>query len=98
MDKEKLVGSWLHQLREVFELAKVGTPSDKKKYRTEGFLHAMRLSGIVCDDEINQLIEALHYDVFGESVRDRKQKKAALNALKQTDQDAYYAIPAIERN
>lgn len=97
MDKNQLVDIWKQQLHDVFALVKAGQPDDKKKYRAEGFLHALRLSGVVSDREVNDIIEQTHQDVFGESVAERQARKATLNTLKENDPDAYFNIPAVER-
>ena len=97
MNTARLVTFWQAAMREVFELASAGTPDDKKKHRAEGFLHALRMAGVLTDEEITDSIEILHQEVFGESVKERKQRKAYLETLKNSDPDAYFAIPAVER-
>ena len=39
----------------------------------------------------------LHIEVFGETIDARADRKRKLNALKESDPDAYLEIPAIER-
>lgn len=97
MDKAQLIDIWKQQLHDVFSLVKAGRADDKKKYRAEGFLHALRLAGLVSDKEVNDIIEQTHQNIFGESVAERQARKATLNTLKQSDPDAYFDIPAVER-
>jgi len=97
MEKSNLVSHWRKQLEDVFTQALNGQPDIKKQYRAEGFLHALRLAGVLDDEEANRLIENIHLSVFGESVAARQQRKSSFKDLKNDDPDAYFDIPAIER-
>lgn len=74
-----------------------GKPDDKHKYRTEGLIHAARLLGVLSASAIQEMIEAEHQRVFGESVAERKARIASFETLKESSIDDYYKVPAIER-
>lgn len=65
--------------------------------KTEGLLQAARLLGVMDSDEVNQLIDNEHINVFGETVHQRKERKKSLAELKEVSPDDYFSIPAIER-
>ena len=85
------------EVRKSFERTRAGQPDDKFKYRAEGLLHAARLLGLASTEQLSELLEAEHQVVFGENVAARQARKAALTELKETDPDAYFYIPAVER-
>jgi hypothetical protein len=85
------------ELRKIFERTRAGQPDDKLRYRAEGLLHAARLLGLASAEQLSELLEAEHQAVFGESVATRQARKAALTELKETDPDAYFDIPTVER-
>ncbi len=97
MNEKQLIEHWRKDLRVILQLTKDGKPDDKKKHRAEGFLYAIRMAGLISSDEATRIIEEVHYQVFGESVEQRKERKDALRILKAEDPDAYFAIPTIER-
>ena len=52
---------------------------------------------LLTKEEGKTLIADLHINVFGETIEERADRKRKLNALKESDPDAYLEIPAIER-
>lgn len=97
MTREEFIDSCKTQLTEVYQNTKAGTPDNVKKYRTEGFIHAGQVIGLISRDDARQIIESTHLVVFGESVSQRKDRKASFEELKENSPDEYYEIPAIER-
>jgi hypothetical protein len=97
MDNVGLVEAWKKQLREVFVLVSDGKPDDQKKHRAEGFLHALRMAGVIDSKDAERVMEKIHEEVFGETIAARRERKAGLSALKNDDPDAYFDIPTIER-
>ena len=85
------------QLVRVYSKAQAGTPDDRLKHRAEGFIHAGQVIGLITAEEALAIIESTHRDVFGETVQQRRARKASLAELKQHSPDVYYEIPAIER-
>ncbi len=97
MNKQKYLESCEVQLLSLFELAKKHKKDDKQKYRTEGFIHAGRLLGLISDEEAKTLMEAAHFEVFGESMASRQNRKATLQEAIEQGDDNYLNIPAYER-
>ena len=60
-------------------------------------MHAGEVLGVISNEEGKRLIADLHLQVFGETIDERATRKRKLNALKESDPDAYIEIPAIER-
>ncbi len=85
------------EVRKSFERTKTGQPDDKLKYRAEGLLYAARLLVLASAEDVKSMLEVEHQSVFGESIAARQERKAALTELKETDPDAYFDIPAVER-
>lgn len=85
------------EINKIYQNSIEGKPDDKHKHRTEGLLQALRHLDILTQAQIGQMVEDEHQAVFGVSVAERKAQKALLAALKNTDPDKYYEIPAIER-
>lgn len=86
------------EVRKSFERTRAGQPDNQLKYHAEGLLHAVRLLGLASAELLSEMLEAEHQAVFGESVATRQARKSALTELKETDPDAYFAIPAVERS
>lgn len=97
MDKQAFIQYCAEQVKAVFIAAKKGKTDDKLKHRSEGFLLAGELLGVVTKSEAFELIEQEHIAVFGETSAQRAERKHDLQALKQKSPDAYFDIPAIER-
>lgn len=85
------------QLIKLYTASKNGKKVDAEKYRVQGFMHAGEVLGVISNEEGKRLIADLHLQVFGETIDERATRKRKLNALKESDPDAYIEIPAIER-
>jgi hypothetical protein len=85
------------QLVSLYTASKEGKNVDADKYRVQGFIHAGELLGVISKKQGRALIADLHFQVFGETIEDRAKRKSKLEALKESDPDAYIEIPAIER-
>jgi hypothetical protein len=97
MDREDFIGYCSEQLKHLFSSTKNGKPDIRLKHRTEGLMQAGELLGAISRKESSELIEKIHYDVFGESTADRAKRKKLLTELKKSSPDEYFEIPAIER-
>ncbi|MBA6414982.1 hypothetical protein H4J50_03050 [Colwellia sp. 6M3] len=62
---------------QVFELASQHKKNDKQKCRTEGFIHAGKALSVISHNEV-AAIEQAHFDIFGETIDDRRSRKASL--------------------
>lgn len=85
------------QLVNLYTASKEGKNVDADKYRVQGFMHAGELLGVISKKQGQALIADLHFQVFGETIDERARRKNKLEALKESDPDAYIEIPAIER-
>ncbi|MCZ8529909.1 hypothetical protein [Alteromonas sp. PRIM-21] len=96
-EKQKFLDACKTQLVSLYKASKDGKKVEAEKYRVQGFMHAGEVMGLISKEEGKALIADLHLEVFGETINERAQRKRKLEALKETDLDAYFAIPAIER-
>ncbi len=98
MNKQAYLQSCYQQLVQVFELATQHKKDDKQKFRTEGFMHAGKALGVISHDDAVAVMEQAHFDVFGETIGDRRSRKASLKeAIARGDND-FINIPAYERS
>ena len=56
-----------------------------QKYRLEGFLDAGILMGLVTYKELDEIIEAKHMSILGESITERKERKRYSHKSEQFD-------------
>lgn len=96
-EKQLFLDACRKQLVSLYNASKEGKKVEAEKYRVQGFMHAGELMGLISQKEGKALIADLHIEVFGETINERAQRKRKLEALKESDLDAYFAIPAIER-
>ena len=96
-EKQTFIDACTTQLLILYKASKDGKKVEAEKYRVQGFMHAGELMGLISKEEGKALIADLHIQVFGETIDERAQRKRKLDALKESDLDAYFAIPAIER-
>ena len=97
MTKEEYLSHCYIQLKAIFELAKNNKKDDKQKFRTEGFIHAGKVIGLISNEDALMVMEKAHFDVFGESINLRKNRKENIkNAIAKGDEN-FINIPAYER-
>lgn len=97
MNKEKYLDSCREQLVKIFNPAKNHTKDDKQKFRTEGFIQAGKVLGMITNEDAIDVMEKAHFDVFGESMDSRKNRKASLKEAVARGDDNFINIPAYER-
>ena len=74
--KQKFLKNLEAQLRESMTAARAGEKiAAADKYRCEGFMQAGVELGLVSDEEIQELIKAVHLSVYGESITARRGKE-----------------------
>ena len=98
MNKQQYLQSCYQQLVQVFELATQHKKDDKQKFRTEGFMHAGKALGVISHDDAVAVMEQAHFDVFGETIDDRRKRKASLKEAIARGDDNFINIPAYERS
>ena len=74
--KKKFLKNLEAQLRETMTAARAGAKiADADKYRCEGFMQAGVELDLVTDEEIQELIKAVHVSVYGETIVARRGKE-----------------------
>ncbi|WP_141235465.1 hypothetical protein [Pseudoalteromonas sp. NBT06-2] len=98
MDKQTFINSCYSQLAGILKNAKNHQKNDKQKHRTEGFIQAGKVLGLISNKEAIDLMEKAHFQVFDESIESRKSRKATLKEAVARGDDEYIDIPAYARN
>ena len=96
-DIEKYLANCRSEINKVYQLSKQGKPNAELKAKTEGFVSAGVVLGIISAPQAQEMMENIHFEVFGETVAERKQRKASFAEMKLTDPDGYFELPAITR-
>ena len=74
--KKKFLKNLKAQLHETMTAARAGAKiSDADKFRCEGFMQAGVELDLVTDEEIQELIKAVHVSVYGETITARRGKE-----------------------
>lgn len=97
MNKKEYLDCCQEQLMAIFNLAKNHKKDDKQKFRTEGFIQAGKILGVISHEDAINVMEKAHFDVFGESIDSRKNRKASLKEAVARGDDNFINIPAYER-
>jgi hypothetical protein len=86
------------QFIDIFTTSKAGKDTTELRLRAQGFIHAGELLQLCSRSEIQELMDARHYEVFGCTYAQRKPKESERRqqALKQGDYD-YFDEPAFNR-
>lgn len=98
MNKEKFKEICKEQLVEIFAMAKAHKKDDRQKFRTEGFIQAGKVLGLISHEEASTIMEEAHFAVFRESIASRKARKAKLKEAVALGDEEYINIPAYERS
>lgn len=86
------------QFRDLFQTSKAGKDNSVQRLRAQGFIHAGELLQLCSRQQVQQLMEKVHLEVFGISIADRKPSAQARRqqALQLGDYD-YFDEPAFNR-
>ena len=98
MNKYQYLDCCKEQLLKVFKLTKNYKKDDQLKYRTEGFIHAGKVLGVISHEEAVDAISQAHFQVFGESIESRQNRKASLKEAVAKGDENFINIPAYERS
>jgi len=98
MDKQDFLTSCYQQLLAIFEKAKNYQKDDKQKHRTEGYIQAGKVMGLITNDEVQEIMDKAHFEVFDETIESRRAKKTSLKEAIARGDDYFVNIPAYERN
>lgn len=97
MNKELFMIEVKRQLRNIFDATATGHMSAmENKYRCEGFMKAGVVLGVTSNQELAAIMEAVHYEVYGESISERKHKEHSLWEGSTVDYGRYDS-PSYER-
>lgn len=79
------------QFTDIFNTSKAGKDTAELRFRAQGFIHAGELLQISSRQEVQQLMEQTHINVFGVSIEERKPTEIARRqqALKLDDYDYF---------
>ena len=98
MDTQTYLREVADNLKHIFQAEKAGIrTSSKERHRCEGFMRAGTFLGLVSQQDLSQLMDSIHYEVFGESIasRTKKQKQQWSN---DTVNYSQFDLPAYERS
>lgn len=98
MDKQQFSQLCYQQLVSIFEQAKSRKKVDIQKHRTEGFIQAGKVLGLLSEHDAIDLMEKAHIDVYGLTIAERKAKSMNLREAIERGDDDFINIPAYERN
>lgn len=96
--QELLLSTLKQQFVDIFTTSKASKDTKNLKSRTQGFICAGELLELCSREDVTQLMEQMHQDVFGCSIEQRKpnEKARRQQALKAGDYD-YFDEPAFNR-
>ena len=89
------------QFRDLFQASKAGKDNSEQRLRAQGFIHAgelLQLLQLCSRQQVQQLMEKVHLEVFGVSIADRKPSaQARRQQALQLGDYAYFEEPAFHR-
>lgn len=86
------------QFRNLFQASKVGKDNQDQRLRAQGFIHAGELLQLCNRQQVQQLMEKVHLEVFGVSIAERKPSpQARRQQALQLNDYAYFEEPAFNR-
>jgi hypothetical protein len=96
--RELFIINLRQQFTEIFLASKAGKDNTEQRLRSQGFIHAGELLEICSRQEVQQLMEQTHIEVFGVSIAERKpsEQTRRQQALKLGDYD-YFDEPTFNR-
>jgi len=95
--KEVFQQEALSRLIKLFQHSKTSKTDQKNKHRLEGFLHAGEYLGLITHEEGIDMLEQAHFEVFGESIKQKQARKAQYRTALNSDDLDFFDTPAIER-
>ncbi len=98
MNKQDFMADCYEQLLTIFEKAKNHQKDDRQKHRTEGYIQAGKVMGLITNDEVQATMDKAHFEVFAETIESRKSKKRSLKEAIERGDEEFINIPAYERN
>lgn len=87
------------QFRDIFQTSKAGRDNSEQRLRAQGFIHAGELLELCTRQQVQQLMERVHLEVFGIHISERQPAEARRRqqALQLGDYD-YFDEPVFIRS
>ncbi|MFN3899116.1 MAG: hypothetical protein ACK4ML_01965 [Alishewanella aestuarii] len=86
------------QFRDLFQASKAGKDNSEQRLRAQGFIHAGELLQLCSRQQVQQLMEKVHLEVFGISIVERKPSaQTRRQQALQLGDYAYFEEPAFNR-
>lgn len=87
------------QFRDIFQTSKAGKDNSEQRLRAQGFIHAGELLQLCTRQQVQQLMEQVHLEVYGIRINERQPAEARRRqqALQLGDYD-YFEEPAFIRS
>ena len=95
-EQEQFHKECTRRLKRIYRHVLAGDPQPQDEAELRGFMQAGLFMKLTDRQALDDLIEAAHYKIFGESRSERKQKSASKPNVSQTD-FSMYESPAWER-
>ena len=96
-NSEKFIQEVEKRLHNLFSASKDGYKiPDVERYRLTGFIHAGVFMGVATNIEMHDLMETIHYSVFGKTIKERKETQPLSWEVNDIDYDQYEQ-PTFER-
>lgn len=97
MDKTAYIQEIEQRLQRHFQLSKDGyKPPAEDRHRLEGFIQGAMFMGFATRDELAQLMEKAHLNVFDKSIAERRAEQGAKWSESEINYD-HYESPAFTR-
>ncbi len=75
-NSEKFIPEVERRLHRLFSASKEGYQiPDDERHRLTGFIHAGIFMGIATNKEMQNLMEAVHFSIFGKTITERKESQ-----------------------
>ena len=97
MDKSIFFNELAAQFRSIFLLSKQGCENSTQRMRAQGFIHAGELLKLCHKNEVQDLMETIHKEVFGCEIAQRVSYKAKRAQAMSAGDYEYFDEPAINR-
>ena len=95
--KEQFTGEVERRFRALFSASRAGyRQPDTERHRLAGFINAGVFLGLTSNAEMQELMESVHLEVFGETMTKRRQTRPGF-WLDEGRDYAQYESPAFER-
>ena len=96
--REEYLNEVENRLARMFRASRDGhKPSPTERHRLEGFIQAGSFLGLASKDQLQALMEQVHYDIFGKSIEERQSEQTTSWVPEDIDY-SQYDQPTFERS